>query len=247
MSTIPPAYERYRLEKDDSTVCGRFDRLGEDGVPVSLGIMGGTFDPIHSGHLMCAERAREEFGLSAVVFMPAGQPVRKLNTFVASAEDRYIMARLATQDNAAFDVSAMEIRREGKTYAIDTLRALRAYYPLNVRLYFITGADAIWDIISWKGAEELALLATFVGATRPGYDLDEARRRHERADIAFDIKYLDIPALAISSTEMRTNVAAGRSIRYLTPAPVCAYIAETGLYTAHQPFPNGRSGKGFHG
>lgn len=114
LTTISPAYERYRLEHDDSTVCGRFDRLGEDGVPVSLGIMGGTFDPVHSGHLMCAERAREEFGLSAVVFMPAGQPVRKLNTFVASAEDRYIMARLATQDNAAFDVSAMEIRREGK-------------------------------------------------------------------------------------------------------------------------------------
>lgn len=91
------------------------------------------------------------------------------------------------------------------------------------------------------------MLATFVGATRPGYDLDEARRRHERADIAFDIKYLDIPALAISSTEMRANVASGRSIRYLTPAPVCAYIAETGLYTAHQPLPNGCAGKGFHG
>lgn len=209
----------------------RFDDLGRDGKPRRLGIMGGTFDPIHFGHLICAEQARERFALDGVLFMPAGNPARKQNTLVVSAEDRYRMVCIATRDNPYFDVSRFEIDRPGITYTLDTLRAMRAYYPTCVKFYFITGADAIWDILTWRGAEEMSGLATFVGATRPGYDLEAARRAHEEAAIDFDVEYLDIPALSISSSDLRRRVASGKSIRYLTPGGVASYIVENKLYT----------------
>ena len=129
-----------------------------------LGIMGGTFDPIHFGHLVTAEQAREALSLDLVLFMPAGSPAFKQNSPVTDAEDRYAMTLLATAANPAFDASRFEIDREGITYTIDTLEALRAHYPLNVKLYFITGADAVLDIMTWHDAERMAKLATFIAA-----------------------------------------------------------------------------------
>ena len=133
-----------------------------------LGIMGGTFDPIHYGHLVTAEQAREALGLDLVLFMPAGSPAFKLDQEVSSPEDRYAMTVLATAANEAFYTSRLEIDREGVTYTVDTLTYLREQYPSNVHLYFITGADAILDIVSWRDAGQIAELATLIAATRPG-------------------------------------------------------------------------------
>ena len=144
-----------------------------------LGIMGGTFDPIHYGHLVTAEQAREALGLDLVLFMPAGSPAFKLDQEVSSAEDRYAMTVLATAANEAFYTSRLEIDREGVTYTVDTLTYLREQYPSNVHLYFITGADAILDIVSWRDAGQIAELATLLAATRPGYDITQARERIE--------------------------------------------------------------------
>ena len=174
-----------------------------------LGIMGGTFDPIHYGHLVTAEQAREALELDLVLFMPAGRPAFKLDEDVSDAE------------------------REGVTYTIDTLRALRAYYPDNVKLFFITGADAILDLATWHDAEGMAELATFIAATRPGYDIDQARARLANSGVAFDVRYIEIPALAISSTNIRERVSRGKSVRYLTSESVIGYIRKNGLYNRH--------------
>ena len=144
----------------------------EDGQEFRLGIMGGTFDPIHYGHLVTAEQARESLDLDAVLFMPAGSPAFKLDKPVTPAEDRYAMTVLATAANPAFLASRFEIDRPGVTYTADTLHALRDFYPPQVKLYFITGADAIIDIVTWHDAERIAELATFIAATRPGFDID---------------------------------------------------------------------------
>ena len=195
-----------------------------------LGIMGGTFDPIHYGHLAMAEQAREALDLDLVLFMPAGSPAFKDDDKVTSAEDRYAMTLLATAANPAFDASRFEIDRPGTTYTVDTLRALRAYYPLNVKLFFITGADAILDIVSWHDAASIAGLATFIAATRPGYDIEQARTRIEASGLPFDVRYVQIPALAISSTNIRERVSCGKSVRYLTPESVRGYISKMRLY-----------------
>ena len=195
-----------------------------------LGIMGGTFDPIHYGHLVTAEQAREAAGLDLVLFMPAGSPAFKQGARVTAPEDRYAMTLLATAANPAFDASRFEIDRPGITYTVDTLEALRARYPENVRLFFITGADAILDIVSWHNARRIASLAALIAATRPGYDIEEAQARIAASGIDFDVRYIEIPALAISSTNIRERVAAGKSIRYLMPETVRGYIAKNGLY-----------------
>lgn len=210
----------------------RFDELGRGAKAeeVRLGIMGGTFDPVHFGHLLCAEDARDILGLDAVIFMPAGVPSFKRDAQIASVEHRVNMLRLATCDNPAFDVSLLEVERSGVTYTVDTLRTLKAYYPSNVHLYFITGADSIRDLPCWYGAEELASLATFVGVARPGYDLESARRACEKGGLGFDIVYLRIESLAISSTDVRRRVNQGSTIRYRTPVAVCSYIQEHHLY-----------------
>ena len=189
-----------------------------DGREFRLGIMGGTFDPIHYGHLVTAEQARESLDLDAVLFMPAGSPAFKLDKPVTPAEDRYAMTVLATAANPAFLASRFEIDREGVTYTADTLRALREFYPPQVKLYFITGADAI------------AELATFIAATRPGFDIDTARSRIKESGLPFDVRYIQIPALAISSTNIRKRVARGMSVRYLTSESVLGYIRKRGLY-----------------
>lgn len=206
-------------------------RLGEDpGREYRLGIMGGTFDPIHYGHLVTAEQAREALNLDLVLFMPAGSPAFKDDRGVTSAEDRYAMTLLATAANEDFRASRFEIDRPGTTYTVDTLRELRAFYPDNVRLFFITGADAIQSIITWRDAGSIASLATLIAATRPGYDIDQASRRVEESGLGFDVHYIEIPALAISSTAIRSRVADGKSARYLTSESVLGYIRKNGLY-----------------
>ncbi len=195
-----------------------------------LGIMGGTFDPIHYGHLVTAEQAREALGLDLVLFMPAGSPAFKQGSNVTDAEHRYAMTLLATAANRAFDASRFEIDREGVTYTIDTLKALREFYPQNVKLFFITGADAILEIMTWRDAEHMAELATFIAATRPGYDINQACERVERSGISFDVRYIEIPALAISSTNIRNRIRDGKSVRYLTSESVIGYITKNQLY-----------------
>ncbi|MDO4436730.1 MAG: nicotinate-nucleotide adenylyltransferase [Coriobacteriaceae bacterium] len=195
-----------------------------------LGIMGGTFDPIHYGHLVTAEQAREALDLDLVLFMPAGSPAFKQDRSVSDAEDRYAMTVLATAANAAFYPSRFEIDRPGVTYTVDTLSALREHYPDNVELYFITGADAIMDILAWHDAQRVASLATLIAATRPGYDIDTARAHIAASGIDFDVRYIEIPALAISSSNIRELVSVGKSVRYLTSESVMGYILKNHLY-----------------
>lgn len=195
-----------------------------------LGIMGGTFDPIHFGHLVTAEEALVQFNLGRVIFMPVGRPARKTGTEVTSAEHRYLMSVIATAANPDFEVSRMEIERPGVTYTVDTLDALRDIHGTQAELFFITGADAVWEIVTWKDAERFAGLVTFIAATRPGYDLDAARGQHAEELASIDIQFMGVPALAISSTDIRSRVAERRPIRYLVPEPVAAYIQKYGLY-----------------
>ena len=215
----------HRLEEYDLPV------LGADGSRTyRLGIMGGTFDPIHHGHLVAAEQAFDDLGLDLVVFMPAGSPAFKQDREVASGEDRYAMTLLATADNPHFVASRFEVDRPGVTYTADTLRRLRALYPPNVEFYFITGADALTEIVAWRDAADVARLAHLVAATRPGYDLDRAWEAIDASGIGFDVTYLSVPALAISSSHLRERVAAGQSLRYLTPDPVTGYLHKHRLY-----------------
>ena len=213
-----------------AAICERFDDLGADGRPARLGIMGGTFDPIHIGHLACAEQAREAFELAAVVFIPAGNPVFKKDRAVTPAADRLEMCRLATRSNPAFDVSAIEIERGGDTYTVDTLRQLRAHYPDNVELRFITGADAVASIVAWRESAAIADLARLIAVTRPGYALADERRALIEGRGNFAVDYLEITSLAVSSSDLRRRVAAGASIRYLTMQRVFDYIREKRLY-----------------
>jgi nicotinate-nucleotide adenylyltransferase len=192
--------------------------------------MGGTFDPIHFGHLVTAEEALVQFDLDRVIFMPTGQPALKSDRDVTPAEDRYLMTVIATAANPAFEVSRLEIDRPGLTYTVETLLALRDKYPEPAELFFITGADALWDIMAWKDAEKVAGLATFIAATRPGYDLGEATASHAVQAAGFRIKHIEVPALAISSTDIRERVASRRAVRYLTPEAVAVYIEKRGLY-----------------
>lgn len=199
-----------------------------------LGIMGGTFDPIHNGHLVTAEQACDELNLDLILFIPAGSPAFKQNRHVSSAEDRFAMTLLATAANPKFMASRLEIERAGITYTADTLQALRAYYSENVELFFITGADALLEIVTWKDAEKLATMATFVGATRPGYDLQKIQATIQKSQIPFSIRALEVPALAISSSELRARQGAGQSLRYLTSEAVIGYINKNHLYESEK-------------
>jgi nicotinate-nucleotide adenylyltransferase len=197
---------------------------------VRLGIMGGTFDPIHLGHLVTAEEARVQYALDSVLFVPTGVPALKTHRAVSPAEDRYLMVALATAGNPAFDVSRIEIDRPGVTYTVDTLLQLRQIYGADVELFFITGADALSEMASWKDIDRVAKLATFIGATRPGYDVEAAAEVREVMAAGIDIDLLDVPELAISSTDIRKRVAQGRALNYLTPEHVTAFIRKRGLY-----------------
>jgi nicotinate-nucleotide adenylyltransferase len=190
-----------------------------------LGVMGGTFDPIHYGHLVTAEEALHQFELDEVVFVPTGLPWMKEHEIVSPAEDRYLMTVIATASNPRFSVSRVEVEREGPTYTIDTLRAIKDVSGAD--LFFITGADAVLEIFQWKDRGKLFDLAHFIAATRPGYDIAALE---EQAAANEGITAMSIPALAISSTDIRARVARGRPIRYLVPEGVVSYVGKAGLY-----------------
>jgi nicotinate-nucleotide adenylyltransferase len=192
-----------------------------------IGVMGGTFDPIHHGHLVAAEEARWQFGLDRVVFVPAGRPWQK-PVGVTPPEDRYRMTVIATASNPAFTVSRLEIDQPGPTYTVDTLRRLRAEQPDGTCLYFIIGADAVLQLLTWKEPDQVLAQAELIAATRPGYDLDRLVRQVPGA--AGRVHRMEIPALAISASDIRGRVARGAPIRYLVPDSVARYIDEHGLY-----------------
>lgn len=189
-----------------------------------LGILGGTFDPIHFGHLAIAEEARERLGLARVLFIPAGQPPHKPRGR-ADAEERCRMTELAIADNPAFAVSRVEIDRPGRSYTVETLRELHARYP-EADFTLIIGADMALEFHLWRDYEGILAQAGVVAITRPGYDLAGL----EQLPTAGRLSPLDAPGLYISSTDLRTRIRDGRSIRYLVPAAVRAYIAEQRLY-----------------
>lgn len=190
--------------------------------------MGGTFDPIHHGHLVAAEEALWQSRLDVVVFVPTGQPWMKEERKVTPAEHRFLMTVIATSSNPRFTVSRVDIEREGPTYTRDTLRAIQDEYGDEADLFFITGADAVLEIFQWKDPKEILELAHVIAATRPGYDI--ARFEAEAPTSHPNISVMDVPALAISSTDIRRRVQEGTSIRYLVPEAVHAYIDKWELY-----------------
>ncbi len=193
-----------------------------------LGVVGGTFDPIHNGHLVAAEEALWQFRLDAVLFVPTGQPWMKEERDVTPVEHRYLMTVIATSSNPHFQVSRLEIDRKGPTYTVDTLRALHDEYGEATTLFFVTGADAVLEIFHWKDPEDVLSLAHVIAATRPGYDI--ARFEAEAPTSHPNISVMAVPALAISSTDVRERVRSGRPIRYLVPEAINTYIDKWGLY-----------------
>ncbi|NCC15553.1 MAG: nicotinate-nucleotide adenylyltransferase [Clostridia bacterium] len=198
----------------------------------SIAIMGGTFDPIHNGHLVTAEAVRHRFNVDKVIFIPTGRPVHKVKQQVTHNEHRYLMTVLATMRNENFEVSRIEIDRPGATYTIDTIEALKKLCRPDVRLYFITGADAIHQIMHWKEPERLLSLCDFVAVTRPGYDRDRlfGDIREIREKFTSRIHFMEVPALAISSSDIRDRAKRGVPIKYLLPQAVEDYIHKFCLY-----------------
>ncbi|MQA25752.1 MAG: nicotinate-nucleotide adenylyltransferase [Micromonosporaceae bacterium] len=186
--------------------------------------MGGTFDPIHHGHLVAASEVADRFELDEVVFVPTGQPWQKAGQHVSPAEDRYLMTVIATASNPRFHVSRVDIDRHTPTYTVDTLRDLREQYGSDVELYFITGADALEAILSWKDTDVMFSLAHLVGVTRPGYELSDTHLPEDTVSL------VQVPAMAISSSDCRKRVAAGEPVWYLVPDGVVQYIAKRNLY-----------------
>lgn len=199
----------------------------------SIAIMGGTFDPIHNGHLVTAEAVRHRFNVDKVIFIPTGKPAHKQGRDVTHNEHRYLMAVLATLRNENFAVSRVEVDRPGQTYTIDTIEELKRLCDPEVRLYFITGADAIHQIMNWKEPERLLSLCDFIAVTRPGYqkntlfgDIDKIRETYPG-----HIHYMEVPALAISSSDIRSRAQHGAPIKYLVPQEVEDYIYKFELYS----------------
>jgi nicotinate-nucleotide adenylyltransferase len=186
--------------------------------------MGGTFDPIHHGHLVAASEAATRFSLDEVVFAPTGQPWQKQDTDVSPAEHRYLMTVIATASNPRFTVSRVDLERPGPTYTIETLRDLRAQRGAGAELFFITGADALAQILTWKDSDELFELAHFIGVTRPGHALSGDGLPADRVSL------LEVPAMAISSSAVRARVREGEPVWYLVPDGVVQYIGKYDLY-----------------
>ncbi len=187
-----------------------------------VGVMGGTFDPIHHGHLVAASEVAKSFDLDEVVFVPTGTPWQKTN--VTESEHRYLITVIATASNPQFTVSRVDVNREGFTYTVDTLRDLRDQMP-DAELFFISGADAVEQILGWKDVEKLWELAHFIAVTRPGHELSILGLPNNHVSL------LEIPALAISSTDCRERVSRGYPVWYLVPDGVVQYIAKHGLYS----------------
>jgi nicotinate-nucleotide adenylyltransferase len=192
-----------------------------------IGLMGGTFNPIHYGHLVAAEEARFQFNLDQVIFIPSGQPPHRQPRSVVPAEDRYIMTALAIATNPYFNISRIEIERPGPSYTIDTVKSFSQMYP-NSELFFITGLDAILEILTWRNPYELVRLVHFIAVTRPGYNPNHLKVLDK--EILDNVSLLEIPGYAVSSTMIRERVALGKPIRYMVPEPVEAYIRKYGLY-----------------
>jgi nicotinate-nucleotide adenylyltransferase len=185
--------------------------------------MGGTFDPIHHGHLVAGSEVAHHFGLDEVIFVPTGQPYQKEGRSVSASEDRYLMTVIATASNPRFSVSRVDVDRPGATYTIDTLRDLKKANS-DADLFFITGADALANILTWHDVDTLFSLAHFIGCTRPGHRLTGDGLPDGKVSL------VEIPALAISSSECRHRVAAGEPVWYLVPDGVVQYIAKRDLY-----------------
>lgn len=196
-----------------------------------LGIMGGTFDPVHYGHLVAAEGARYQFQLEEIIFVPTGRPPHKAPEKVSKPHHRLALTHLAINTNPFFAVSTMEIERTGLSYTIDTVRETSNLFP-GAQIFFITGADAVLEILNWKNVAELLSMCFFIAATRPGYRLCSLKAGLPGFSPAQleRIIVMEVPALAISSTDIRQRVREGRPIKYLLPEPVENYILEHGLY-----------------
>ncbi|WP_434143229.1 nicotinate-nucleotide adenylyltransferase [Leucobacter sp. gxy201] len=190
-----------------------------------VGVMGGTFDPIHHGHLVAASEVAQSFDLDEVVFVPTGRPWQKTN--VSESEHRYLMTVIATASNPRFTVSRVDVDREGSTYTVDTLLDLRKQMP-DAELFFISGADAVEQIFSWKDVDRLWEMAHFIAVSRPGHELSLSGLSGEHVSL------LEVPALAISSTDCRARVARGYPVWYLVPDGVVQYIAKHGLYSTEE-------------
>ncbi|MBK0330210.1 nicotinate-nucleotide adenylyltransferase [Brachybacterium halotolerans subsp. kimchii] len=195
-----------------------------EGQPRRIGVMGGTFDPIHHGHLVAASEVQSVFGLDEVIFVPTGRPWQKSDKVISDPEHRYLMTVVATAANPVFTVSRVDIDRPGATYTIDTLRDLQRMHP-DADLFFITGADALQSILTWKDTREIFELAHFVGVTRPGHELETEGLPADRVTL------IEVPAMAISSTDCRIRVAADQPVWYLVPDGVVQYINKYALYT----------------
>ncbi len=195
--------------------------------PLKLGIMGGTFNPIHQGHLVTAEFIRDKFKLDEVLFVPSGKPPHKGNDEIALPEHRWMMTVLATASNEYFSVSSIEIEREGNSYTRDTILQLKQIYGEKTECYFITGADAIAEISTWHKIEDLPQMTKFIAVSRPGYKLDTKKVDSRFQKCTF---LVEVPALAISSTEIRKRIKKGQTIKYLLPEAVEKYIHKHSLY-----------------
>lgn len=197
-----------------------------------IGISGGTFDPIHHGHLIIAEEAGEILGLDKVVFIPSGNPPHKVGCGVTLAYHRYKMIHMAIEKNPFFEVSAIEVEREGYSYTVDTLTKLRGIYGEDTEIYFITGADVISQLTTWKDFEKIFEMCEFVAALRQGYDKKALIKKIEFLENNYNarIHMVDTPLIGISSTAIRERVKADKSIKYLVPEKVEEYIKEKGLY-----------------
>lgn len=193
-----------------------------------IGVMGGTFDPIHHGHLVAASEVASRYSLDEVVFVPTGKPTFKQDRRVTAPEHRYLMTVIATASNPRFTVSRVDIDRPGVTYTIDTLRDLRAERP-DAELFFITGADAVAQMLAWKDAAQLWELAHFVAVNRPGHALTVDGLIPKGA-----VTTMEVPAMAISSTDCRNRAEAGKPVWYLVPDGVVQYIAKHGLYHSYE-------------
>ena len=198
------------------------ERDAADSRRLRIGIMGGTFDPIHHGHLVVASEVQDVFALDEVIFVPTWAQPFKRDRRVSKAEHRYLMTVIATAPNPRFTVSRVDIDRGGTTYTIDTLHDIAAEYP-GAELYFITGADALAQILTWKDNEEIFNLAHLVGVTRPGHVLTDP-------GLPGNVSLVEVPAMAISSTACRERVGRGSPVWYLVPDGVVQYIRKYGLY-----------------
>ncbi len=196
-----------------------------------LGIMGGTFDPVHYGHLVAAEGARHSFSLEKVIFVPAGKPPHKHGHAASAPRIRYKMTCLAIASNPFFSSSTIEVERPGPSYTIDTVRTMMRLYPAK-SIYFITGTDAIAEIFSWKDAGSLLSMCNFVAAARPGYCFKALNKKLGSLpnSLKQNISFMEVPALDISSTDIRQRVREGKPIKYLLPESVEDYILKNNLY-----------------